>query len=295
MPAVGTRTKRVFFIRHAESEWNRAMRQQWHRLPAVLLGRDHPLTPSGHEQASALQTALEAALRAAEEKATTSDAAPAGLAAAREATAVWTSPLTRALQTTLVGLLPLLQRQSPPPPHVCLRPIAREHRRWLGGRDNVGAAVGDAIFERAMGHLEKLPHPPAAAAASTMRRVGAASDVSEVQGRWWTVRSEPAARVRERAAALVAELQASTHDTLIVTSHSNFFRTLFGEFADPKSATDTAIIGGRKVPNAGVVMCTLAPDGDRPLRDCELCWQPESPLGQSHPRASRSSRKVAPA
>ena len=42
-------TKRVFFVRHGESQWNRAQRR--HNILAMVSAVDHPLTSQGAEQA----------------------------------------------------------------------------------------------------------------------------------------------------------------------------------------------------------------------------------------------------
>ena len=131
-----------------------------------------------------------------------------------------------------------------------------------------------------------------------------------MQGRWWTLGREPVARTRQRAAQLLEELQASSHDTLIVVSHSNFLKRLLADHLATTAADDAtsdevaameAALRTRKVPNCGVVVCTLEPSGDKPLRGCKLCWAPEG-TGQSATRKGKPRRtaptrtaKVAPA
>lgn len=78
--------------------------------------------------------------------------------------AVWSSPLTRALQTAIVGLAPIFL------PHGCcatLRPLtlranAREHQK-LGAFDCLGVSTGEACVGRAMERLQAFickPLPP---------------------------------------------------------------------------------------------------------------------------------------
>lgn len=267
-----SRPRTVIFVRHAQSEWNRATKRPWIGLPAALFGRDHALTPKGYAQADALREELEE--RKSHER--------VGLASVHSATAVWSSPCTRALQTAFVALLPLFQRDHPPV-DVAVRPVAREQKNTVLSRDNVGAAKGDGVVERACNRLGRLPAPPGAAALETMRSASLRGDLSEVHGRWWTHGAESAQGVQQRTTQLLHELQQSSHETLIVVSHSNFIRRLLdvhlsrtrGCKRDDSGEMATAL-RTRKVPNCGVVVCTLDPDGETPLRDCELCWPPDA-------------------
>ena len=129
----GRRKLTVFVVRHAQSRWNAAQKQrQWGKLLAEC---DHPLSSLGCKQALLLKDELGACM-----------ACKGGdrLAALRDATAVWSSPATRTLQTALVGLRPLLEHASLP---VHLVPDAREVQK-LGSLDNIGVARGDTHVHR---------------------------------------------------------------------------------------------------------------------------------------------------
>ncbi|KAJ1618366.1 hypothetical protein T492DRAFT_892177, partial [Pavlovales sp. CCMP2436] len=143
LPTAAHYKKRVFIIRHGESTWNQAQ----HR------GNDHPLNVQGIGQARRLADALAAEqrlLRAQEAAAASATAggegemeeAPVGLSALGEmlrADEFWSSPLTRALQTCLVGLRPALRERQ---------------RKNRGGNDTIGSALGaDAMRVRALAGL----------------------------------------------------------------------------------------------------------------------------------------------
>ena len=62
-----------------------------------------------------------------------------------------------------------------------------------------------------------------------------------------------------------------------------------------------ALMGGAavKLPNCGVLVCTLDASGERPLRDCQLHWPPDGATRVLPPRKAgpwpwRRGYKVAP-
>ena len=262
--------KTVVFIRHAESHWNRAAKpKRPHLFLLALLGRDHTLTSKGYAQAAALQEAL---------RECKAHGAGNGLAAAHDAGTVWISPLTRALQTALVGLLPVLTREPAPPP-VRLRPLIKEQRSSIASRDNVGAGTGENIFRRACARLARLPAPPVEASLSAMRDVGARSDLAEVQQPWWYPRRENRRALHVRTSALIDELRADEHATVVVVSHSNFLKILMEQqLADdgcPERPGLARALQTTKLPNCGVLVCTLESEGARPLRNARVVWPPD--------------------
>ena len=74
-----------------------------------------------------------------------------------DAQAVWASPLTRALQTAMVGVEPILSGGGccRPPKPLQLRLNARE-RQKLGSADCEGVASGAGCVERAVEQLRLL-------------------------------------------------------------------------------------------------------------------------------------------
>merc|ERR1711990_1322926 len=100
-----TKKKTVFFIRHGESTWNAAQdgtneKGKIENLASMAESRDNPLSATGIKQVRALETKVKAAA-ADSEKATPGEKAFLG------ATSVWMSPLTRAVQTGLIGAQPV--------------------------------------------------------------------------------------------------------------------------------------------------------------------------------------------
>lgn len=267
--ALPAMAKTVIFIRHAESEWNVATKRP-HRMVAALLRRDHPLSPKGYAQAVALQEALR------DGKANGSGA---DLATTRSASTVWISPLSRALQTALIGLLPVLSRE-PMPPAVRVRPLIKEQRGSIVARDNVGAVTGSDLFGRACTRLLRFPMPPDSGALSAMREVGRRGDLSEVERPWWFPRRETGEALRARTHRMIDELRATEDSTLVVVSHSNFLKGLFAEhLSDDSCPTQPGLaraLQTTKLPNCGVLVCTLEPSGARPLRSAHVVWPPEA-------------------
>ena len=133
---------------------------------------------------------------------------------------VWVSPLTRALQTALVGLQPLLTRRDAAPPPIRLKPAAREKKN-LGGRDTTGAARGKACGERALAELARLRLPDFERDAVTpLDAVVTRIDYSEAERRWWTATVESKRSVRRRVQQLLSELAASPDAVIVVVGHS---------------------------------------------------------------------------
>lgn len=109
--------KKVYLVRHAESLWNKAQRNK--DIVGLLKTVDHELTRDGVEQALALAEKIELAKNAPEQD---TDLATADFLAAR---VVYSSPLARALQTTMAGLYPHpMFAGSPSSPETPASPIS---------------------------------------------------------------------------------------------------------------------------------------------------------------------------
>ena len=96
VPEAAPPRKTVYLVRHGESVWNAAQANK--DVVAMLSAVDHPLNETGRSQAERLAEHLAAGGSEAEE--------------VLKATLVVCSPLTRAIQTCLVGLAPLLAREG---------------------------------------------------------------------------------------------------------------------------------------------------------------------------------------
>ena len=127
--------KTLFFIRHGESKWNAAKRG--HNVYKMVREHDHPLNEAGYRQALQLQTAISNALaQPASDHPTTAQSI--GLAGA-----FWASPLTRAVQTAITALQPILSRQGST---LELKLNAREKKNF-GGLDSIGRVCGNECFK----------------------------------------------------------------------------------------------------------------------------------------------------
>ena len=250
--AAGSGTKTVIFVRHGQSRWNVATKQPW-RLLVEGFRTDHGLSARGYEQAHTLR------MHAFPAEGVSPGGSAPSLKALQAANVVWSSPHTRAVQTAIGGLLPLWQGPEPVPTlRIC--PLVREHKGSLG-RDNVGAAKGAGVLTRAVRQLGELPKQTRPEEGDLAAMGSVKHDKSEVEGKWWTrSRQETAKSARGRAKALLAELQASEHETLVVVSHSHFLRAVFSEgLIDGACTPDVrAVLMETKVPNCGVVNCSLA-------------------------------------
>ena len=130
--------KTLFFIRHGESKWNAAKKA--HNVYKMAREHDHPLNEAGYRQAFALQAAIRAALaQPASDGSEPTTAQSIGLAGA-----FWASPLTRAVQTAITALQPILTQ---PGVTLELKLNAREKKNF-GGLDSIGRVCGNQCLER---------------------------------------------------------------------------------------------------------------------------------------------------
>lgn len=162
---------RMIFIRHGESQWN-AGQAESHQVRLHALGglwkmfsqTDHPLSETGVAQASTANRnwqkqhlAMKGGLKAL--STSQDDWVRAFLNAGR----VYSSPLTRAVETCLLSLRghPTLKQRG-----VSLISSAREVKN-LGGQDTVGCAVGEGITARVQEELSVMIGEEEAAAILT--------------------------------------------------------------------------------------------------------------------------------
>lgn len=238
--------KTLFFFRHGQSVWNRAQKEL--DVLAMVSGVDHPLNGAGRLQAEGLRAELARLVAIAEaeggKRAGATRArrprlpaclracgrvrpagAPDGLSALeRELLGVQliaSSPLTRASQTALIGLGPLLAHTGRP---LRLMPNLREKKN-LGGLDSSGAAVGAGVIERLAATTRDLYRDAPAAAEAML--AGVRVETREVEGRWWTDIVESKEEVRGRLRELLWQLQFAPEQRIALVGHSHFLRELF--------------------------------------------------------------------
>jgi len=231
--------KTVYFIRHAESTWNEA--QGSHDVATMIESRDNPLSEDGIQQVFDLKKKLEACLKKLE----TASASEKGFF---EASAMWASPLTRALQTCLLGCTPANKRIG----KIRLMPNAREKRN-LGGLDTSGSETGADIVVRAYncsvseGNVEK---------AIALDAFDQEFDLAEVQYKWWNENSESSDTVKDRMNDFMSQIRYGPEEAIIIVGHSHYFREMFVEYLDDAFAAQNAEFSGElkkmRLSNAGV-------------------------------------------
>jgi broad specificity phosphatase PhoE len=276
-PPAGSERKRVWLIRHGESEWNRNMKEARSKMNPLgvlgLIGHDHPLSTEGCRQASRLWEDIALLPRTL----VPPGAGPPGAGAPpskaslrtwrRFLAAPWVlcSPLTRAVQTCLLALEghPTLADRG-----ILLVSDAREVK-GRGGMDCVGVAVGSAVRERALRCLQD-------AGACTDAQLGAAGavdiDAGDASSPWWTPQEhkESEAEVRQRVQDLLARIRFLDGRSAIVAGHSLLFKSLASWCQSPalrESRAEMAADMKRfKMQNCGVMELEL--DFRRPSSEC---------------------------
>lgn len=252
--------KKVFLIRHGESLWNKAQREK--QVTALLEQVDHPLSDDGVKQCLELQNRI-ADLQAPGSQ----NKASANEQELLEAQVALASPLTRAVQTAVVGLEPLLQRIG----GLRLCRNAREKRN-LGGRDTTGTARGAAEI------VHRLHATLAAAGMKESdidRYLTLPLDATEAESRWWSSSREKDSEVKARMAEFMGQLRWSREERIIVVGHSHFFRDLVKSRLAPSASVVGAAradICNKKLMNCGVMAVTLdfRKGSDKPITEVEL-------------------------
>lgn len=280
--------KTVYLVRHGESVWNAAQASK--DVVAMMSAVDHPLNDTGRGQAESLARHLAAGGSEAEE--------------VMKATLVVCSPLTRAIQTCLVGLAPLLAHEGSGARSVQLNPNAREKRNF-GGKDSSGKHVGDEItadLERSMYEL----YPAAGKAEELLRWPWAAStpctctctactaptqhahctcnayarpqlDLELVQTQWWLGQKEEEAHVVARTDELLAQLRYCEATSIVLVGHSHYFRELFRNFMPETAQSAAPELLKKKLSNGGMVAVDLnwADQPEKPVASVRLLFDTE--------------------
>jgi len=207
----------------------------------MIESRDNPLSEDGIQQVFDLKKKLEACLKKLE----TASASEKGFF---EASAMWASPLTRALQTCLLGCTPANKRIG----KIRLMPNAREKRN-LGGLDTSGSETGADIVVRAYncsvseGNVEK---------AIALDAFDQEFDLAEVQYKWWNENSESSDTVKDRMNDFMSQIRYGPEEAIIIVGHSHYFREMFVEYLDDAFAAQNAEFSGElkkmRLSNAGV-------------------------------------------
>jgi broad specificity phosphatase PhoE len=244
--------------------WNEAKSDA--NYSAMVSKRDHPLTPQGVAQARGLNDKWRRALGRDfgerplpfleyDESGYLGDKDDANCL--ERVDVVWASPLTRALQTALIGF-----HGFPPLRSLALHASCREVKN-VGGFDSVGLATGSYnILQRCEKKLAEAVGQPDAAAQICN---GLACDARDAAGEWWlpSERREGKRALDRRAAEFLREVQYETLEghcqAPLVVSHSHFIRGLFKRYRDAADVA-TKPFSVKKLANCGVVAVDIVFD-----------------------------------
>jgi len=322
--------KTLFLVRHGESVWNKAQSEL--NLVALASAVDHPLNGTGRAQAEALQKKVAKLVDASSlldrprPRSLSSSSfgdryrvSPGGANAPSldygspggalkgagglsgyerafvDADLIASSPLTRALQTCVIGLSPLLRTPSladeagrpvhspllhlrtPSEAHGMLAAGSKEEtgkqgaagvrlmanlreKKNLGGFDSTGSAIGHlAVTKHLNETTAQLYAHDTERGAAVLGKVRL--DTMEVEGKWWSDVAESKAEVAARVSELLWQLQFAPEQRIILVGHSHFFRELFKALSSRKffgrDASLAKRLGKKKLPNGGVAAVEL--------------------------------------
>jgi len=275
-----TYRKTIFVIRHGKSVWNKAQEE---KDLVKLIGRDHGLCSAGVDQAEVLNEHVQKVvqrqrLRVRAESGTVSTPQEELEHHFFCAGQIFVSPLTRAIQTALIGLQnhPCAKRRG-----IKLMRQIREVKHTVGGLDTLGVAKGEEIRARALAKLDELylgeffkvdnfgnvlgyptNDPKAIVAYEKVKRFAStAIDHSDVTDQWWTVMTDTRAALDARVASLLEEIRNSPYESVILVGHSLFFKHLMGEYQHPAFRAEdplyASIFQNSKLENCGMAALEL--------------------------------------
>ena len=251
LPAPPGKKLSVFFVRHGESKWNAAKRG--HNVYKMVREHDHPLTEKGYEQALALQHAIRAAIAAPRAGALSTAQQMA------EADALWASPLTRALQTALVALEPVLRQPSR---KLEIKLNVREKKNF-GGLDSIGRVCGAECYQRALSELRSLDDSDGGPSAVDVDALSSLTvDPAEVAEEWWVSEgAEDSKSLDDRLSELLHQIEHADAERIVIVGHSHYYRAFFKRFLHPaffqRDAGLAKTLQTKSVPNCCVLSCEL--------------------------------------
>eukprot|EP00746_Dinoflagellata_sp_MGD_P009518 gnl/MRDRNA2_/MRDRNA2_119381_c0_seq1.p1 gnl/MRDRNA2_/MRDRNA2_119381_c0~~gnl/MRDRNA2_/MRDRNA2_119381_c0_seq1.p1 ORF type:complete len:490 (+),score=111.15 gnl/MRDRNA2_/MRDRNA2_119381_c0_seq1:86-1555(+) len=249
--------KTVYFVRHGESIWNKAQSQ----MDLVEMGKttDHALSLKGRQQAQKLREQVKDAMA-------TKDANLEGFF---KPDVVFVSPLTRAIQTAVIGMEDVLTDKS----NIVITSNVREKQNF-GGRDSIGKVYGPDIVQRAYDELIKSYDGHVNSTIEKFSRL--CFDIQEVEERWWIATAESSVVLQARMEEFMSQLIYSPHQNVVVVGHSHWIRALFKQYMSegfkekkPKLAKE---VGKEKLCNCGVakVEVDASVSSQTPIVDIEL-------------------------
>ena len=191
----------------------------WHayHVPPPTAGKDHPLNTVGVDQCVSFNRRWRALADG-----TVKSKAPLGSLQKHfedgftACQAVFTSPLTRAVQTAMIALdgHPALESA----PIICMR-SAREIK-GVGGRDCLGKVCGENIELRARSELATLRDADFVNALKSKIHSG------DSNSEWWTYFKDTRGSTKLRFHDFWQTIRFCEADKIIIAGHSNFFKKL---------------------------------------------------------------------
>lgn len=214
----------VFLLRHGQSTYNVGGLDK--HVPGFGSNYiDAPLTESGLYEALTVADKLEALLNGTHAPGTKEEEDLVALT--RPGGCAYASPLTRAVQTALVALGPLFQRN--PQLKLVLDPNMRESVDKLHW-DSVGDSFLEDIKRKALAKLEGLGDAGRGAAEAAK---SVTVDASATAQQWWSDGEESHDSLEERITTFFRTVRLSECRIAIVAGHSNLFRDTFKSLWKP--------------------------------------------------------------
>ncbi|KAJ9446206.1 hypothetical protein DIPPA_20957 [Diplonema papillatum] len=249
LPVEAPIRKNLLLMRHGESRWN-AAKSTGGTTGVVdrLKETDHGLSATGFDQSSLCCAAVDAAMH--------EDSDLGDLF--RKVDFVYSSPLTRAVQTAIIAVNPILrniEKRAITRKPCLLTRYAREKRNY-GGRDTHGSVMGDDIVFRVRNETEKLYDGPVP---NTIHFPHI--DTSQVDLKWWNDTAETKDEFKMRLDELTNVIRWSQHETILIIGHSHCFRGLVNLLLSPAAKLPPGVthsdLQTKKLSNCGMLHAVL--------------------------------------
>ena len=269
----------VYFIRHAQSNWNEA--QTTGNVKTMVANVDHSLSEAGVQQCKTFNDLWR------DQKANGDDTGDHAdeIAEFLRANTLFVSPLTRAMQTSLVALAEHPVLAPDPPVHTAedhfwqdgsnliLLAAAREIKQF-GGQDTVSNTLGADILNKATDDLAKTVGKEEAAKLVATVKV----DTHDATSQWWTNGSDwdSDVDIEARFCQMLSSLRFhkrhdSEHPTLVV-SHSLMIREFCRRYMCQELRESDGFAKALtvdKLDNVNMIRCVVE-FGDHFVGDCKI-------------------------
>lgn len=253
----------IFLLRHGESKWNVAQHDV--DIAGMLGDTDHGLSQVGLQQAEALAAKIKATRSphrpGLDEGSLPADAPESVYQQFFAADRLYSSPLTRAVQTALVAL------QDHPSAAACgltLRAELREVKTRFG-RDTIGKVRGDDIGPHVHEELIGLCRGrsgdgtmfgggPGETLLTSVRHIPVHS--GNTNHDWWDDVKEDAHNIDDRVAELFTQIKYSLDERVVCAGHSMLFQHMCTQYTTPECSAASrdllSALRAHKLPNCGM-------------------------------------------